>query len=69
MENDTELEVRNISVNRLGLPVVSNVSLTAPTGEMTVLLGANGAGRTTLLEALSGGIPIAHGSARLGASS
>ncbi|MBZ7924233.1 ABC transporter ATP-binding protein [Ensifer adhaerens] len=66
MENDTELEVRNISVNRLGLPVVSNVSLTAPTGEMTVLLGANGAGRTTLLEALSGGIPIAHGSARLG---
>ncbi len=66
MSKDLALIVDSIRVDRMGLPVVKNVSLRAPRKEITVLLGANGAGRTTLLEAIAGSLDIAEGKALLG---
>ena len=43
----TALVVENLSVNRDGLPVVRNASLVVDEGTITVLLGANGAGKST----------------------
>ncbi|RMG07645.1 MAG: ABC transporter ATP-binding protein [Acidobacteria bacterium] len=48
------IEVRNISVGYDGLQVVSEVSFRVETGKIVFLLGANGAGKTTILKALNG---------------
>jgi branched-chain amino acid transport system ATP-binding protein len=55
------LVIESITVVRSGTPVVRQVSLEVPLGEVTVLLGANGAGKTSLLESISGVIPSASG--------
>lgn len=60
------LEVTDLVVNRVGLPVVRKASLRVDPGAVSVLLGANGAGKTTLLEGLSGVTPIAGGRIELG---
>lgn len=59
------LRVTDLVVNRAGLPVVRNASIVVEPGAVCVLLGANGAGKTTMLEALSGVIPIAGGAIEL----
>jgi branched-chain amino acid transport system ATP-binding protein len=59
------LTVRAVTVERAGLPVVSDVSLTVQAGEIRVLLGLNGAGKTTLLEGISGVLPVAAGAVEL----
>lgn len=56
------LSVRDVTVEREGLPVVRDASLEAEAGSVTVLLGVNGVGKTTLLEGLSGVIGLAGGS-------
>ncbi len=58
----TELSIKDLVVNRSGIPVIRGVDLTVSSGEISVLLGSNGAGKTTLLESLSGIIPAASGS-------
>jgi len=55
------LAVHDLVVNRAGLPVVRKASLAVERGSVSVLLGANGAGKTTMLEGLSGVAPIAGG--------
>jgi branched-chain amino acid transport system ATP-binding protein len=50
----TALEVRNLSVRYGSLTVVTELGLTVGRGEMVALLGANGAGKTSTLRALSG---------------
>lgn len=55
------LETHDLIINRVGIPVVRQVSIIARAGEISVLLGANGAGKTTLLEGISGVAPVAHG--------
>ncbi len=40
-----------------GLTVVNGINLTVETGSLTVLVGANGAGKTSLLKAVAGVIP------------
>ena len=57
----TGLSVASVVVHRVGSPVVHGVDLEVPAGQVTVLLGANGAGKTSLLEAISGIIPAAKG--------
>jgi branched-chain amino acid transport system ATP-binding protein len=57
----TGLSVAGVVVHRVGSPVVHGVDLDVPAGQVTVLLGANGAGKTSLLEAISGIIPAAKG--------
>ncbi|MEU5697038.1 ABC transporter ATP-binding protein [Actinosynnema sp. NPDC020468] len=60
------LSIEDVSVDRSGLTVVRDVSLHVDAGSVTVLLGANGSGRTTLLEGVSGAIPISAGRITLG---
>jgi branched-chain amino acid transport system ATP-binding protein len=59
------LLANGLSINRAGLPVVREATLSVDTGSISVLLGVNGAGKTTLLEGISGVIPLRAGEVRL----
>jgi branched-chain amino acid transport system ATP-binding protein len=56
------LIVDKAKINRGELEVVHGVSLRVPPGKVTVLLGANGAGKTSLLDGIAGVIPLTGGS-------
>jgi branched-chain amino acid transport system ATP-binding protein len=58
---ETVLEATELVVQRDGRDVVHSVSVSVQRGRVTTLLGANGAGKTTFIEALSGGLPISSG--------
>ncbi len=60
------LEVRNIQQYYGGSHILRDVSLKTQLGKVTVLLGRNGVGKTTLLKSLMGLIPIRSGSIGLG---
>lgn len=47
------LEVRGLSVNYGGIQALKNVELLINTGEVVTLIGANGAGKSTTLKAIS----------------
>ena len=55
------LEVRDLTVAYAGLRALANVSLTVPEGCIVALLGANGAGKTTMLRTISGLVKPAGG--------
>ena len=59
------LEVRDINQYYGGSHILRNVSLSARQGEVTVVLGRNGVGKTTLLKSLMGLVPIKSGSIAL----
>lgn len=48
------LEVKNISVSYLGLPVIRDVSFRVKEGQMVSIVGSNGAGKSTVLKTISG---------------
>ena len=48
------LEFRNISVEKKGKKILSNISFSIEKGKHTVLLGKNGSGKTTLLNCVNG---------------
>ena len=56
------LEAQNIQQYYGGSHILRDVSLKTQVGQVTVLLGRNGVGKTTLLKALMGLIPIRSGS-------
>ncbi len=56
------LTIENVVVARGGRPVVQGVSIDVPAGEVTGLLGANGAGKSSLALAISGLLRTASGS-------
>ena len=60
------LEVQNIHQYYGGSHILRDVSLSATQGQVTVLLGRNGVGKTTLLKSLMGLVPIKSGSVTLG---
>lgn len=57
-----EIMLANASVERGGVKILSDVSLTSRAGEIIALIGANGAGKTTLLSAMAGLVPLSAGS-------
>lgn len=59
------LSVQNLHQYYGGSHILRDVSLSATPGQVTVLLGRNGVGKTTLLKSLMGLVPIQSGSIAL----
>ncbi len=60
------LKVEGLNQYYGGSHILRNVSFEAKLGEVTVILGRNGVGKTTLLKSLMGVVPVKAGSVRLG---
>jgi urea transport system ATP-binding protein len=59
------LNVKNINQYYGGSHILRDVDLTASQGQVTVILGRNGVGKTTLLKSLMGLVPIKTGTIEL----
>ena len=62
------LRVQGLNQFYGGSHILRNVALEAHLGEVTVVLGRNGVGKTTLLKALMGVVPSRSGSMHLGSA-
>ncbi|MFI5614540.1 ABC transporter ATP-binding protein [Amycolatopsis sp. NPDC051903] len=60
----TLLELDNVSVHYGRIQAVSGLSITVNEGEVVTLIGANGAGKSTTMRAISGIRPISGGTIR-----
>ncbi|HOW77068.1 MAG TPA: ABC transporter ATP-binding protein [Candidatus Competibacteraceae bacterium] len=54
-----QLDVRDLEVHYDGIRALHGVSFSVPKGEIVTLIGANGAGKTSILRAISGLTPYA----------
>lgn len=55
------LEIRHLSVDIAGLPILTDVVLSVAPGSFVGLIGRNGAGKTTLMRAIMGLLPARSG--------
>ena len=55
------IELQHLSAGYPGCPVLQDISLTLPTGKITVIAGPNGCGKSTLLKAITGILPHSQG--------
>ena len=62
------LKVDNINQYYGGSHILRGVGFEAKVGEVTVILGRNGVGKTTLLKSLMGVVPVKTGSIHLGSA-
>jgi len=60
------LEVAGLNQYYGGSHILRNVTFEAVAGEVTVVLGRNGVGKTTLLKSLMGVVPVRSGTVRFG---
>lgn len=58
----TLLEIRDVTVHYGRIEALHGVSLVVREGELVTLLGSNGAGKTTMMRAISGLHPVSSGS-------
>jgi heme exporter protein A len=61
-----QLRLANVAVRRGGRQIFSDVSLELAAGEACALTGANGAGKTSLLRAIAGLVPVEAGEIAFG---
>jgi urea transport system ATP-binding protein len=66
LADDALLRVDGLNQTYGGSHILRNVSFEARLGEVTVILGRNGVGKTTLLKSLMGVVPVKTGSVVLG---
>ncbi len=55
------IEVKNVTVRYGGVTALDDVSLTIPDGKIISIVGANGAGKSTSINAISRMVPVAKG--------
>ncbi|AGX86240.1 branched-chain amino acid transporter ATP-binding protein [Candidatus Symbiobacter mobilis CR] len=55
------LEARSLHIGYGATPVVHGIDFTVQAGELVCLIGANGAGKSTVMRALTGQLPISAG--------
>jgi branched-chain amino acid transport system ATP-binding protein len=55
------LEARDVTVSYGGAHANNNVNISVPEGKLVGLIGANGAGKTTFIDALTGFTPLSSG--------
>lgn len=65
MEATPVLEVTGAAVDYGGVHAVRGIDLVVAPGESVAVLGANGAGKTSLLKAISGLVPMSAGTVRV----
>src|SRR6185312_9764442 len=61
----TSLTAENLSLAYTGQPVVQDLTLELPAGQITMVIGANGSGKSTLLRGLAGRLAPAAGAVLL----
>jgi len=61
----SDLAVQGLKVSYGGIAAVKGVSFEVPHGEILALIGANGAGKTSVLKAIVGLVPSAGGTVKL----
>lgn len=55
------LQIKDLSVNFGGIKAVDGISMQVPEGKIITLIGANGAGKSTILRSVSGIVKPQHG--------
>lgn len=60
--SESILSIRNLRVNYGGIEAVKDISLDVPKGEIVTLIGANGAGKSSVLRTISGLVKPKSGS-------
>jgi len=60
-----DIEIKDVSKSFSKKPVLKNITLTAPAGEILCLLGPSGAGKTTLIRLITGGIAPDRGEIKI----
>ena len=55
------IEIKGLSVHYGGIVALDNISLTVPDGKIVSIVGANGAGKSTTINAISGMVKIHSG--------
>ena len=66
MPDDPAIAVRNLDVAYGAIRAVQDVDIEAPRGQITALIGSNGAGKSSTLKAMAGLVPVARGSVEIG---
>lgn len=59
------LQISHLSADYGGKPALADINLTLESGELLVVLGPSGYGKTTLLNLIAGFVPYQHGSITL----
>ena len=59
--SNTILEINNLSVSYGGIQAVKDISMTVESGKIVTLIGANGAGKSTILRSIAGVVKPASG--------
>lgn len=66
MPDAPAIAVRSLDVAYGAIRAVQNVTIEAPRGQITALIGSNGAGKSSTLKAITGLVPVAGGSVEIG---